>query len=67
MNNSYYILAKEAIHIERLHICTWEFTNADFISTYIGDSCLNKNTFLPIIIDSRVCKIHEITRHNNCR
>ena len=29
MNNSYYILAKEAIHIERLHICTWEFTNAD--------------------------------------
>lgn len=29
MNNSYYILAKEAIHIERLHICTWEFPNAD--------------------------------------
>ena len=29
MNNSYYILAKEAIHIERLHICTWEFPDAD--------------------------------------
>lgn len=29
MNNSYYILAKEAIQIERLHICTWEFPNAD--------------------------------------
>ena len=29
MNNSYYILAKEVIQIERLHICTWEFPNAD--------------------------------------
>ena len=29
MNNSYYILAKEAIQIERLHICTWEFPNVD--------------------------------------
>lgn len=25
MDNSYYILAKEQICIERLHICTWEF------------------------------------------
>lgn len=29
MNNAYYILAKENIQIERLHICTWEFPNAD--------------------------------------
>lgn len=29
MNNAYYILTKEAIQIERLHICTWEFPNAD--------------------------------------
>lgn len=27
MDNAYYILAKEAIQIERLHICTWEFPN----------------------------------------
>lgn len=25
MDNSYYILAKEQISIERMHICTWEF------------------------------------------
>ena len=30
MNNSYYILAKEAIHIERLHICTMEFSYGSF-------------------------------------
>lgn len=29
MNNAYYILAKEAVPIERLHICTWEFPNAN--------------------------------------
>lgn len=29
MNNAYYILAKEAVPIERLHICTWEFPDAD--------------------------------------
>lgn len=27
MDNSYYILAKEQIGIERMHICTWEFPN----------------------------------------
>lgn len=25
MNNAYYILAKEQVSIERLHLCTWEF------------------------------------------
>ena len=25
MDNTYYILAKEQLNIERLHICTWEF------------------------------------------
>lgn len=25
MDNTYYILAKEQVNIERLHICTWEF------------------------------------------
>lgn len=29
MNNAYYILAKKAIQIERLHICTWEFPDTD--------------------------------------
>lgn len=32
MNNTYYILAKEHIDIERLHICTWEFSQE---SSYI--------------------------------
>lgn len=27
MDNAYYILAKELLEIERLHICTWEFPN----------------------------------------
>ncbi len=32
MENSYYILAKEQIEIERLHICTWEFpSDASYI------------------------------------
>lgn len=25
MDNAYYILAKDNVSIERLHICTWEF------------------------------------------
>lgn len=29
MNNAYYILAKEAVRIERLHVCTWEFPDSD--------------------------------------
>jgi hypothetical protein len=32
MDNAYYILAKEQIDIERLHICTWDFPNE---SSYI--------------------------------
>lgn len=32
MDNAYYILAKEKINIERLHICTWEFPST---SSYI--------------------------------
>ena len=32
MDNAYYILAKENVSIERLHICTWEFPNE---SSYI--------------------------------
>lgn len=27
MDNAYYVLAKDQIDIERLHICTWEFPN----------------------------------------
>ena len=77
MNNTYYILAKKQIDIERLHICTWEFPND---SSYIeigmefSYECFNENSLhlylaAPFIKekDSVTCLLNNLSDRANGR
>lgn len=77
MDNSYYILAKEQICIERLHICTWEFPND---SSYIeigmefSYECFEENQLhlrlaVPFIKakDSVTCLLKNLSDRDNGR
>ena len=50
MDNSYYILAKDHVSIERLHICTWEFPHEssfiEFGLEFPYESFVNDSIFL---------------------
>lgn len=77
MNNAYYILAKEAIQIERLHICTWEFPNTDsyiefgmeFSYKNIANKSLDIWLSVPFIReqDEVNCLLKNLTDSENCR
>lgn len=77
MDNTYYILAKKQMDIERLHICTWEFSND---SSYIeigmefSYECFEENQLhlrlaVPFIKakDSVTCLLKNLSDRDNGR
>ena len=77
MDNSYYILAKERIEIQRLHICTWEFPHEssymefgfEFPYDNIRDNPLTLHLAVPFIKkdDSVTCLLDNLSNSANGR
>lgn len=77
MNNTYYILAKEYIDIERLHMCTWEFSQkssyiefgVEFSYNSFSDDSINFYLAAPFINgnDTVTCLLRNLSDRANGR
>lgn len=76
MDNTYYILSKEKINIERFHFCTWDISKISYVEFGIElekDCFLDKELILYLTSQSfsnqisATCLLNNLSDESNCR
>ena len=54
MDNTYYILSKEKINIERFHFCTWDISDSSYVEfgMELDEKCFQRDGELTIFLTS---------------
>ena len=77
MNNTYYILSKEVISIERFHFCSWDISDSSYVEfgMELDEKCFQRNGELTIFLTSPsfcesnvvICLLDNLSDESNCR
>ena len=77
MNNTYYILSKEKIYVERFHFCSWDISDSSYVEfgMELDEKCFQRNEELTIYLTSpsfcksnvATCLLDNLSDESNCR